>query len=105
MGFQSQMGAAQQDREQQIINQAVQNYAMAQENPFQRMSQYSGLIRGYMTPTTTVSQYSAAPSVGSQIGGLAAAAYGASQRKKGGRIKEGGIERLALRRALKGGRA
>lgn len=105
MGFQSQMGAAQQDREQQIINQAVQNYAMAQENPFQRMSQYSGLIRGYMTPTTTVSQYSAAPSMGSQIGGLAAAAYGASQKKKGGRIKEGGIERLALRRALKGGRA
>ena len=105
MGFQSQMGAAQQDREQQIINQAVQNYAMAQENPFQRMSQYSGLIRGYMTPTTTVSQYSAAPSMGSQIGGLAAAAYGASQKKKGGIIKEGGIERLALRRALKGGRA
>jgi len=105
MGFQSQMGAAQQDREQQIINQAVQNYAMAQENPFQRMSQYSGLIRGYMTPTTTVSQYSASPSMGSQIGGLAAAAYGASQKKKGGRIKEGGIERLALRRALKGGRA
>jgi len=105
MGFQSEMGAMQQAREQQIINQAVQNYAMAQENPFQRMSQYSGLIRGYMTPTTTVSQYSAAPSMGSQIGGLAAAAYGASQKKKGGRIKEGGIERLALRRALKGGRA
>lgn len=107
MGFQAEMGAMQQAREQQIINQAVQNYAMAQENPFQRMSQYSGLIRGYMTPTTTVSQYSASPSFGTFAGAGGQAAAGIAQlaaagRKRGGKIKEQGIDKLALRQALAG---
>jgi hypothetical protein len=98
MGFQSEMGAMQQAREQQIINQAVQNYAMAQENPMQRLTGYSGLIRGYATPSTTVSQYAAAPSFGSQAAGYGTLAYGLSQmgKKKGGKIEDDGIDSLAL---------
>lgn len=105
MNFQQEMGAAQQNREQQIINQAVQNYAVAQENPYQRLSQYSGLLRGYMTPTGTTSQYMAAPNLASQVGGAGLGILAASQgKKKGGSIKSRGIEGLALRQALKGGK-
>lgn len=107
MGFQSEMGAMQQAREQQIINQAVQNYAMAQENPFQRLSQYSGLIRGYATPTTTVSQYTASPSFAQTAAGGAALAYGIGQagKKKGGKVEEEGIDSLALYNVMKKRRA
>ena len=93
MGFQSQQGAAQQAQEQSIINQAIQNYAMAQQNPAQQLAAYNALLRGYATPTTTVSQYQAAPSMANQLSGAAlqgAAAYGlmGGGRKKGGAIKE-----------------
>lgn len=105
MGLQNDLGTMQRLREQDIINQAVSTYAMQQENPMQRMSQYSGLIRGYMTPTTTVSQYSASPAFGTQAATAASALKGLSSLgAKGGRVKSGGIERLALRKAL-GGRA
>jgi hypothetical protein len=97
MAFQQEMGGMQQGREQQIINQAVQNYAMAQENPMQRLSGYSGLIRGYATPTTSVSQYSAGPTFGQTAAGAGAALYGLSQmKKKGGKIEDDGIDSLAL---------
>jgi len=106
MAFQQEMGGMQQGREQQIINQAVQNYAMAQENPFQRMSQYSGLIRGYMTPTTTTSQYSAGPTFGQTAAGAGSVLYGLSQmKKKGGKIKDDGIDSLALYNVMKKRRA
>ena len=89
--FQQQMGALPQAQRQAIIDQAIQNYAMAQESPYQRLSQYSGLIRGYATPTTTVEQYGGQASPLSQLAGLGTAAYGVSQigKKKGGVIEEG----------------
>jgi len=57
------------------------------------------LLRGYATPTTTVSQYQAQPSSASQLAGLGIAglgAYGASQGKKKGGMIEEGIDVLAL---------
>lgn len=107
MGFQQQTGAAQQAQEQAYINQAIQNYAMAQQYPYQQLSAYSGLLRGYQTPSTTVSQYAASPNAASQIAGLGltgAAMYGMAQgRKKGGAIKEGdGIDDLGIYNAMKG---
>ena len=106
MGFQQEMGGMQQAREQQIINQAVQNYAMAQENPMQRLAGYSGLIRGYATPTTSVSQYSAGPTFGQTAAGVGSALYGLSQmKKKGGKIQDDGIDSLALYNVMKKRRA
>jgi hypothetical protein len=106
MAFQQEMGGMQQGREQQIINQAVQNYAMAQENPMQRLAGYSGLIRGYATPSTTVSQYSAGPTFGQAAAGAGSVLYGLSQmKKKGGKIKDDGIDSLALYNVMKKRRA
>lgn len=98
MRFQAEQAAMERAREQAIIDQAVQNYALAQEAPFQRLSQYSGLLRGYATPTMTTESYRAAPSGISQLAGLGTAAYGVSQlgKKEGGKIEEEGIDSLAL---------
>ena len=104
---QAEMGASQQAMEQAYINQAIQNYAMAQQYPYQQLAAYSGLLRGYATPTTTVSQYSSAPSFASQAAGLGTAAIGVSQlaglaKKSGGKIEDdgAGIDDLMIRRTL-----
>lgn len=98
--YQMQLGGEQRAREQAIIDQAVQNFALAQESPFQRLAGYSGLLRGYATPTMTTESYRAGPSPASQLAGLGALAYGAGMpgRKKGGMIKEG-IDSLAITKA------
>lgn len=99
IGLQREIGGEQQAREQAIIDQAIQDYALAEQYPFQQLAGYSGLLRGYATPTTTVSQYRAAQSpitqlagTGIQLGG-AAQALGLGGKKEGGVIKyaEGGI--------------
>lgn len=107
LGLQSQLGGQQQQQQQQIINQAIQNYATAQQYPQQQLSFLNALIRGMATPTTTVESYQAAPSIGSQIAGLAGtgiSAYGLSQigKKKGGAIKDTGqgIDELMHRRIM-----
>ena len=97
LGLQNQMGTLQQQQEQNIINQAIQNYAMAQNYPQQQLAGYNALLRGYATPTTTTQSYQAINPV-AQLGGLGLAAYGLS-RKAGGPIKEkkfstGGISSL-----------
>ena len=98
--FQRSLGAEQRAREQAIIDQAVQNYALAQEAPYQRLAQYSGLIRGYATPTVTTESYRAAPNPGQTIAGLGTTLYGAAMpgKKKGGVIEEG-IDTLAIKKA------
>lgn len=100
---QAELGASQQAMEQAYINQAVQNYALAQQYPYQQLAAYSGLLRGYSTPTTSVSQYSAAPSFTSQAAGLGTAALGLSSfmKKEGGAIKEQGIDDLIIAKRLK----
>lgn len=110
LNLQNQIGATQQQQEQNIINQAISNFAQAQGYPLQMLNQYNALIRGYVVPGQTSTQYQAPPSTASQLGSLGLGAYGISQlmgggKKKGGQIKTSGIERLALRRALKGGKA
>jgi hypothetical protein len=100
LGLQREIGGEQQAREQQIINQAIQDYALSQEMPFQRLAGYNALLRGYSTPTTTTQQYQAGANPASQLAGLGALAYGAS-KKKGGVINEG-IDALAMRKAKRG---
>ena len=108
LGLQQQIGGQQQAQEQQIINQAIQNYANQQQAPMQAYNQYNALLRGYAVPGMTTTQYQAAPSMTSQIAGLGTAAAGAYglMKKKGGAIKEPkgrGIDSLGLRNALTAG--
>jgi hypothetical protein len=109
LGLQQQIGGQQQGQEQQIINQAIQNYANQQQAPMQAYNQYNALLRGYAVPGMTTTQYQAAPSMTSQIAGLGTAAAGAYglMKKKGGAIKEPkgrGIDSLGLRNALNAGK-
>ena len=104
MQFQGEQGSAQQQMEQNLINQAIQNYAMAQQYPAQQLSLYNAMLRGYATPTTTVSQYQAAPSAASQMAGMttATAALAGLAKKKGGKIKdEDGIDEILIQKTLK----
>jgi hypothetical protein len=105
LGLQNQIGGQQQEREQQIINQSIQNYANQRQAPMQAYNQYNALLRGYAIPGMTTTQYQAAPSMTSQIAGLGTAAAGAYGllKKKGGVIKDRsgrGIDSLGLRNAL-----
>jgi hypothetical protein len=107
LGLQNQIGGQQQAQEQQIINQSIQNFANAQQQPLNNLNQFNALLRGYALPGTTSTQYQAQASPLSQAAGAATALYGASQlgKKKGGRIREpkrSGLHTLALRKALKG---
>ena len=107
LNLQNQIGGQQQSRDQQMINQAIQNFANTQSAPIDRLNQYNALLRGYALPGTTTTQYQAQANPLSQAAGAATALYGASQlgKKKGGRIREpkrSGLHTLALRKALKG---
>lgn len=109
LGLQQQIGGQQQAQEQQIINQAIQNYANQQQAPIQAYNTYNALLRGYAVPGMTTTQYQAAPSMTSQIAGLGTAAAGAYglMKKAGGTIKEPkgqGIDTLGLRNALNAGK-
>jgi hypothetical protein len=77
LGLQNQIGAQQQGQQQQMINQAIQNYAQAQEAPMQAYNQYNALLRGYALPGTTSTQYQAAPPLVNQVAGLGTAGIGA----------------------------
>jgi hypothetical protein len=77
LGLQNQIGGQQQAREQQIINQAIQNYAQAQEAPMTAFNQYNALLRGYAVPGQTTTQYQAQPTLGNQIAGFGTAGVSA----------------------------
>jgi hypothetical protein len=76
LGLQNQIGGQQQSQEQQMINQAIQNFAQAQENPMQRYNQLNALVRGYALPGTTTTQYQATPSLLTQATGTGLAGLG-----------------------------
>ena len=94
LGFQRDIAGTQQQRQQDIINQQVQNFALAQEMPMQRLAGYNALLRGYATPTSTVSQYQAQPSGLQQLAGLGTTAAGIGTIAGVGK-KEGGAIKLA----------
>jgi hypothetical protein len=103
LNMQNQVGGQQQQQEQQYINNAINNYAQAQQQPMQNFNAYNALLRGYAVPGQTTTQYQAAPSGISQLAGLGTAAYGLSSmgRKKGGVIKASdGLDTLGLYNVL-----
>lgn len=110
LGFQNQIGGQQQGLEQQIINQAILNFANSQEAPLNALNAYNALLRGYAVPGTTTTQYQAQPPLANQIAGLTTAGVGSYQlantlsKKKGGKVRgyaDGGIVGLGLRNAMK----
>jgi len=93
INLQSQLGGQQQQLEQAKINQAIQDYATAQQYPYMQLGVLNAMLRGLPLQQTTTQTYQAAPSPISQFGGLAATglgAYGAMGGFKaaGGQIKE-----------------
>jgi len=71
IGLQSQMGGMQQQQQQNIINQAMQDYNTAQEYPYQQLGFLNSLIRGIPQQQTQL-QYRAAPNPWSQVAGTMA---------------------------------
>lgn len=70
LGLQAQTGAQQQQQQQNIINQAMQNYATAQQYPMTQLAQLKALSTGLPIADVTTTQQSAAPSTASAIAGL-----------------------------------
>ena len=101
IGTQAQQGATEQAQQQQIINQAIQNYATAQQYPLLQLGTMSNMLRGLPMQASTTSIYQAQPTATQQaigLGGTAAAlgaAFGGSSTGK----KEGGI--IAMRKGGK----
>ena len=73
IGLQNQMGAQQQAQQQGILNQQIQNYAMAQQYPQQQLGFMSNMLRGLPLQSTSTNMYQAAPSNVSQLAGLGTA--------------------------------
>jgi len=65
-GLQNQVGAQQQALEQQKINQAMQDYANAQQYPLMQLGTMSNMLRGLPMQASTTNQYQAAPNQLSQ---------------------------------------
>jgi hypothetical protein len=87
---QQQVGAVQQAQAQQNLDQGYQDFLKQQNYPYQQLAFMSDMTRGLPLSQSAATQYTAPPSMVSQLGGLGMAglgAYGAS----GGFKKEGGI--------------
>jgi len=90
IGTQAQMGAQQQALEQAKINQAIQDYATAQQYPYMQLGILNAMLRGLPLQQTTTQTYQAAPNIISQIAGAGTSAAGlyGLMKKKGGSIKD-----------------
>jgi hypothetical protein len=77
IGTQAQMGAQQQGLEQQKINQAIQDYATAQQYPMMQLAQLNAMLRGLPLQQSTTQQYQAQPGIAQQSLGLGLGALGA----------------------------
>lgn len=107
LGQQQQLGGMQQAYNQNILNQAIQNYAMTQQYPQQQLAFMNAQLRGLPMQASTTQAYQAPPSYLSQAAGLGMGAYGLSKLmgKKGGLPKDfekkkddapSGLQALAL---------
>jgi len=94
IGTQAQQGSLEQQNQQNIINQAVQNYATAQQYPYLQLGTLNSMLRGLPMQQSSTQMYQAAPSQVSQLAGLgtaglgAAAMYNAAKGASGGSTKD-----------------
>jgi len=100
LNAQNTVGAQQQAMEQQIKNQAIQDYANAQQYPLMQLGTMSNMLRGLPMQASSTQQYQAAPSPVSQFVGAAGAgasllnAFNPPKAAAGGEVKgyaKGGI--------------
>ncbi len=95
MQSQAQMGAQQQARQQQMLDQAYQDFLSQRGHSQQQVAFMSDILRGGPLSQTTQAQYTAPPSMASQLAGLGMAGYGAYKMFG---AKDGGLMSLALKR-------
>lgn len=77
IGLQNQLGQGQQQYQQNIINQAIQDYATAQQYPLMQLSTMSSLLRGLPLQNQSTQIYQAQPSGAQQMLGYGLGALGA----------------------------
>lgn len=77
IGLQNQLGLQQQQLEQQKINQAISDYATAQQYPLMQLGFMSNMLRGLPMQATTTQSYQAQPGIGQQALGYGLGALGA----------------------------
>ena len=82
LGTQNQLGAQQQGQQQNVINQAVQNYATAQQYPMLQLGMLNSMLRGLPMQQSSTQMYQAAPNTASQLAGLGTAGLGLAAMSK-----------------------
>ena len=75
--LQNQLGQQQQTQQQNVINQAIQNYATEQQYPFMQLGVLNSMLRGLPMQQSSTQMYQAPPSAVSQLAGLGTAGLGA----------------------------
>ena len=75
--LQNQLGQQQQAQQQNVINQAIQNYATEQQYPFMQLGVLNSMLRGLPMQQSSTQMYQAPPSAVSQLAGLGTAGLGA----------------------------
>jgi type II secretory pathway pseudopilin PulG len=70
LGLQNQYGTQQQQQQQNVINQAMQNYATAQQYPMSQLQQLSNLAQPYVSKDVTTTAQAPAPSAVATLGAL-----------------------------------
>ena len=94
-GLQGQVGSQQQQQQQNVINQAIQNYAVSQQYPQQQLAFMNAQLRGLPLQSGSTQMYQAAPNPVSQIAGLGATGLGAYGAMGGFKGKKGGVVKMA----------
>ena len=85
LGMQSTVGAQQQALDQAAKNQAVQDYANAQQYPLMQLGTMSNMLRGLPMQASTTNQYAASPNpMSTAIGTIGAGASIYNATKPGG---------------------
>jgi hypothetical protein len=89
--LQNQLGQQQQTQQQNVINQAIQNYATEQQYPFMQLGVLNSMLRGLPMQQSSTQMYQAPPSAVSQLAGLGTAGLGALGMYNQATAKRGGL--------------
>jgi len=95
LGLQSATGAQQQANQQQINNQAMQDYANAQQYPLMQLGTMSNMLRGLPMQAQNTSMYTAQPNALSQVIGATGVAQNYPYAKAPGTAKGGVIHKAS----------
>lgn len=94
LNLQNQLGGQQQKQQQDIINQAVQNYNTAQQYPYMQLGFMQNMLQGLPITTTAQQVYQQPPSTLSQLAGLATTGLGLNSLLKDSGGLMGGLSSI-----------